>query len=335
MISKRLIVLFLVACNICIAQNDKFSLEGKTADIKDGTYLYLRDLVNGGNLDSALVKNNNFKFTTNLPEPTLYVMLFTKDKKNFVELWLENNLMTFNATKTSFKEGIVTGSKNHSLFRRLNKERYSVEMTDEEKLQWEQEFIRINSDALVSAYILYGNKLWQQKEVGKAYSNFSQEVKTSSLGQKIAVYLEKNLPELGAHYADFSLPNINNKFTKLSDLKTEGKLTLLQFWSSTCPFSRDMNTSLSALYNKFHSDGFEILTISWDTDKKKWIQAMKEDNISWPQLSNLMDANREVFDNYGVFSTPSNLLLNAEGIIVDKNLRGAELEQIIKERLAD
>lgn len=335
MISKKLVFLCLIAFNLVTAQNKDFSLSGKTSNIEDGTYLYFRDLLNGGDIDSALVKNNSFRFTTTLPEPTLYVMLFTKDKENFVELWLENNPMTFDASKTPFKEGIVTGSRNHSLFRKLHKERYSAQMTDEEKLKWEQEFIKNNSEALVSAYILYGNKMWNQIEMGVAYSNLSEEVRSSSLGQKIAGYLEKDLPELGEHYTDFSLPNYKNEITKMSDLKSEGKLTLLQFWSSTCPFSRDWNTTLAGLYHKFPSDRFEIITVSWDTNKEKWIQAIKEDKISWSQLSNLIDKNRQVFDDYGIFSISSNLLINGEGIVVGKNLKGPALEQKINEEIAN
>lgn len=336
MISKKLILLFLVACNVSLAQTNGFSLEGKTADIEEGTYLYLRDLVNGGNLDSALVKNNSFSFTTDLPEPTLYVMLFTRDRKNFVELWLEEKSMTFDASISNFKEAEVTGSRNHALFEKYREEFNSdPDITDETKLRWEKEFIKNNPGALLSAYILYGNERWTQNEISNAYLNFSDEVRDSSLGQRISLYLEKDLPQAGEHYADFSLPNFNNQVVKLSDLKSEGKLTLLQFWSSGCGFSREMNHTLTELHNKYNSQGFEIITVSRDTNKQNWFAAIRDDKASWPQLNNLIDSDKQIFQDYGIYSTPSNLLIDGEGIIVARNLRGADLEIKVKEKLAD
>ena len=74
---------YLFTTLIVNAQEDKFSLTGETPKIADGEYLYMRDLVNGGNIDSARVKNNRFTFNTKLLEPVLYVMLFTKDRSKF------------------------------------------------------------------------------------------------------------------------------------------------------------------------------------------------------------------------------------------------------------
>lgn len=313
-------------------QNNQFSLEGKTADFEDGTYVFFRDLVNGGNLDSAVVRNNSFRFTTNLPEPTYFVMLFTKDKRNFTELWLENNPMTLDASNGDFKEAKVTGSKNQILFKK-SKELYTdIQNTEKEIIkQREIDFLKNNPHALVSAYILYGNRRLNQDEVRNIYSDLSEEVQNSSLGQKIAKFLEKDVAKTGEQYLDFSIPNFEGKKTKISDLK--GGLTLLQFWSSGCGFSRNMNTTLSGLYKKYNSEGFRIVTISKDTNRNTWLRALKEDKVSWPEGYNLINSDSQVFEAYGVQSTPFNFLVNRDGIIVAQDLRGEELEKLVREHL--
>lgn len=336
MISKKIILLFLIVFNSVKAQNNDFSLSGKTAEIEDGTYLYFRDLVNGGDIDSAVVRNNRFRFTTDLPEPTLYVMLFTKDKQKFTELWLENNKMTFDASNVDFKEAKVTGSRNHSLVRKLKEELYGDDqISEKDKFQVELEFIKNHPDVLVSAYLLFANKRWEQHEVGDVFPTLSDEIQNSSLGQRIVEYLEKDLPQLGENYADFSISNSKGELTKISDLKSKGKLTLLQFWYSGCSFSRANNANLAELYNKHHSEGFEIISISEDTKREKWIRAMNEDEFSWPVDNNLIDLNGEVFSAYGIYSIPSNFLINREGIIIARNLRGDELERKIEGELAE
>lgn len=333
--SRILLFFCFIAFHTIYAQHNDFSLLGK-ADIEDGTYLYMRDLVNGGEIDSAQVKNNSFRFETELKEPALYVMLFTKDRSKFKELWLENKPMAFDASIGDFKDAQVTGSVNHSLFKKL-KEKVWADYQEEDKTiikQREKNFIKNNPDALVSAFILFSNKLWDQNEIGDAFSSLSEEVRSSSFAQKkIVTYLEKNLPALGENYIDFSIPNSEGEKKKISELT--GKVTLLQFWSSTCGPSRTMNVTLSDIYKRYHSEGFKIISISKDTDKGDWLRAIEEDKLSWPQHSNLQGWNGEAFQAYGVSATPTNFLVNDAGIIVAKNLRSEDLEIEIKNYLEE
>lgn len=337
MTSKKLIILCLITVNTLVAQKKEFSLTGKTSDIEDDTYLYFRDLANGGNIDSALVRNNSFKFTTSLPEPTLFVMIFKKDKTKFTELWLENKPMTFDATKGDFKNAVVTGSRNHSLAKEMKEKVYADagEISDEIKNQREKDFINKHPDALVSAYILtMANRRWSQQEIADFYAKLSPEIQTSSIGQKVAKFLEKDIAEIGEKYTDLNVLSAKGKTVRISDLI--GKLTLLQFWSSTCGFSREMNeTTLTEVYPKYHPKGLEIITVSDDTNKEAWLNAIQDDELNWSQLNNLQSANEEVFKAYGILSTPSNFLINSEGVIVERNLRGDDLERKIKEYLPE
>lgn len=328
-----LLLWLLITSTVVKAQEPNFSLTGKTADFEDGTYLYFRDLVNGGDLDSAIVQNNSFRFDTQLPEPTLFVMLYTKDKSNFTELWLENKPITFDASEGDFTRAKVTGSEDQILFREMKKKIYAdiLEIDKEIIKQREIEFLKDHPDALVSAYMLYGNKRLNQEEVREIFNGLSEEVQNSSLGQRTARYLERIVPNPGEHYVDLNILNSEGQLTKISDLK--GKLTLLQFWSSGCGFSRMMNSTLSELYNKYNSAGLEIISISKDKNKEAWLRAIEEDSLPWPKNYNLNSFDEKAFKAYGIQGTPSNFLINSGGIIVAKDLRDEELGKTIKAHL--
>ena len=333
MFSKKLILLSLITCNVVLAQKKDFSLSGKTSNIKDGTYLYLRDLVNGGNIDSALVENNNFKFETDLKEPVVYTMLFSKDRKNFKEVWIEDSEMVFDASLTEFKDAEIKGSKNQELFEKLNDDIYSneEEISDEIKKEKEVAFINNHPDAVVSVYLLHGNRKLSTKEIRKLFGKLTEDVKQSSLGQKVATSIEKNIAEIGKEFPDFKIPNEHGELKSISDLT--GEITLLQFWSSTCSGSRMMHPNLKEVYDKYHLKGLNIVGISRDRIKDNWTKAIKEDNLTWPQVSNLNSWDGEVYQAYGISTTPSNVLIDENGIIVAKNLKGEELENAITKYL--
>ncbi len=326
-------ILFVIICFNSFnlnAQNQEFSLTGKTLDFEDGTYLYLRDLVTGESLDSALVKNNSFKMTTDLKESMIFSMIFTKDRKNFKELWLEENAMTFDASTTSFNDAVITGSINQELAKKIKDVHANiVELPKDTINKRETDFIKKYPKSLVSAYFIYGNRNMTQQETSDLFSSLSNDVQKTALGKKIANKLEKDMPEIGEPYKDFKISNEENELQCISDLTTE--LTLIQFWSSSCGFSRQMNSTLKKVYDKYQPQGFNIISVSSDKQKNNWIKAIKEDNMSWPQLSNLNGWKGEVFEAYGISSTPSNVLIDKNGIIIGKNIMGNELEnQVIQ-----
>lgn len=335
MILKRIIFLCLVASNVLVAQNEQFSLSGKTSDFEDGTYLYIRDLVNQGDMDSAVVRNNKFHFATILPEPSYFVMIYTKDKANFTELWLEDRPMTFDASNGDFSNANITGSRNHIVATKMNDIYVNVSKISQDVLkQREKDFIKQHSSSLVSAYVLnMAIKRMTQIEIAALFSQLSEEIQTSSLGERITKYLEKDLPEIGERYSNFSVPNVEGEIVKISDLR--GKVTLLQFWSSTCGYSREINATLVDVYSKYKSKGLEIISISKDTNGEEWIEAIQRDELNWNHLSELKSWEGKGFKIYGIHSTPSNFLINDEGIIVARNLRGDELEKRIKELLTE
>ncbi|UBZ06369.1 AhpC/TSA family protein [Salegentibacter mishustinae] len=315
------------------AQNHQFSLTGKTSNIEDGTYLYLKNLVTAELIDSAKVENNTFVVKTILEKSLVYSMIFTKDKKNFKELWIEGHKMTLDASNTSFKEAIVKGSKSQDLSKKIRSEVHAniIDSPNDTIKNREIKFIKNYPNSLVSAYLLNGNRRMSQQEMKELFSTLSTDVRNSDLGEKIENFLEKEMPEKGEKFIDFQVPNEKNKPLKISELT--GKFTLIQFWSSTCEGSRKMNKMLKKVYDKYHSHGLNIINISKDSSKANWIKAIKKDDLSWTQLSNLKGWNGEVFKAYGISSTPSNILIDDNGIIIGKNLTTKELKDAIDEKL--
>jgi peroxiredoxin len=124
---------------------------------------------------------------------------------------------------------------------------------------------------------------------------------------------------------DFTLNDVNDKPVALSSFR--GKVVLLDFWASWCGPCRKENPNVVAAYNKFHSKGLEILGVSLDDNKSNWQQAIAKDGLTWTHVSDLEGWQSKAAQLYGVQSIPANFLLDKDGKIIAKDLRGEMLEQ--------
>jgi peroxiredoxin len=137
---------------------------------------------------------------------------------------------------------------------------------------------------------------------------------------------------MGQVAPEINLPSPEGTNIALSSLK--GKIVLVDFWASWCgPCRKEMPNVVKA-YAKYKDKGFEIYGVSLDQDKERWAQAIKQDGITWPQVSDLKQWDCEPAKQYGVTSIPATFLLDKEGKIIAKNLRGEELEKAIENALA-
>lgn len=134
---------------------------------------------------------------------------------------------------------------------------------------------------------------------------------------------------IGAEAPDFTLKNVAGEEVSLSDFK--GKVVLIDFWASWCGPCRKDNPHVVELYNKYKADGFEILGVSLDKTQDRWEQAIAKDKLTWPQVSDLKGWKNEVAQLYSVKSIPHTVLLDAEGKILARKLRGPQLDQKLAE----
>ncbi|WP_145856667.1 TlpA disulfide reductase family protein [Pedobacter suwonensis] len=126
---------------------------------------------------------------------------------------------------------------------------------------------------------------------------------------------------------EFTLNDINGKAISLASYR--GSYVLVDFWASWCVPCRAENPNVIEAYKKFKEKGFKVLGVSLDTKKGAWLKAIKEDKLPWTQVCDFKASESEVAKRYKISSIPANVLINPEGKIVAKDLRGSDLEDTL------
>lgn len=133
---------------------------------------------------------------------------------------------------------------------------------------------------------------------------------------------------IGQPAPDFESLTPNNQPVKLSDFK--GKYTLVDFWASWCVPCREENPNIVTQYHRFKDKGFTVLGVSLDGNPGSWLRAIKADGLEWTQVSDLQQWGSEVVGLYRIQAIPTSYLLDPDGIIIAKNLRGPELAAFLE-----
>lgn len=159
-------------------------------------------------------------------------------------------------------------------------------------------------------------------------------VRNTELGKEVLAKIMKvKKTQEGAPAPEFTLNDVNSQPVKLSDFR--GKYVLLDFWASWCGPCRRENPNLVKAYNAYKNKGFTVLGVSLDKpgDKAKWLDAINKDGLPWMQVSDLKAWESDVVKLYDVNAIPMNFLINPEGKIIAKYLRGEALEVQLKKVL--
>lgn len=320
-----IITLLTISCNE--KPQAEFSLSGKTNGLKNGTILYLD--VNDNTIDSTKIENNTFVFKTKLPSSPLSVIIRKKDFSQYRFLWTENKPMTFDATKTDFRNAKITGSESENLSFNLYQKTDTLPRNERQKL--EMEFVKNNPNSIVSVSMLAEySTTWGKEKTLELFEYLSNENKNSEFGKKVAKYIELNKnPKIGEKFVDFKMLDQNGISKKLSDFK--GRTVLLEFWASWCSPCLQENPNLVKTYKKFNSKGFEVFAVSLDSDKESWLKEIKKGNLVWEHVSDLKGQGNEASLIYGINEIPDNFLIDKNGIIIGRNLRGKELNKKLEE----
>ena len=187
----------------------------------------------------------------------------------------------------------------------------------------------LNIGALSQAFIdVMSNK-------DKQFSNEAANAIIQSYFQEIA---QKKMSEgdggdlMGKTIPDFEQADPNGKMVNIKSFR--GKYVLIDFWASWCGPCRGENPNVVAAYNKYKNKNFTVLGISLDKSKDAWLGAVEKDGLTWTQLSDLKFWSNAVAQQFGIQSIPQNFLIDPNGVVIGKNLRGealeAKLESILK-----
>jgi peroxiredoxin len=337
---------------------NEFILNGELEGIENDSWIYL--MLNNKSVDSTKIANNKFSIKGITEHPKQYYLL-VENSQNYSPIWLESGELKFRAKDGEFKDALIEGSnsqkeseklwkpiweyrKHRDSIRKilnnneLNDNLKSVAKLEQKKIEedWlkaEKDFIKNNPESYVSAATLDGyTKAFSKKTVLEFYNNFNEDIKNSSYGISINRFLEINKnPQIGDKYVDFSMTNENGKIINLSDY--EGNIILLDFWASWCGPCIEEYPALKKAYSEFSENNFEIVGLSQDQSKDKWLKAIEKNELNWVNLWNEKGIDADPYLIYGVNGIPDNFLIDEKGFIIARNLRGVKLIETIKQHM--
>ncbi|MBP6687449.1 MAG: AhpC/TSA family protein [Lacibacter sp.] len=198
----------------------------------------------------------------------------------------------------------------------------------------QQQFVKENPSSPVSLYLTQealGNEMDAAK-AGPLFVLLSPAIQNSEKGKELKQQIEIGKRSMvGVVAADFTQPTADGKNVSLSSFK--GKYLLIDFWASWCGPCRAESPNLVKAYEKYKLKNFEIFGVSLDQSKDKWLKAIKDDKYTWPQVGDMKGWENAASQQYGILGIPFNMLLDPNGVVIARNLRGEALEKKLEEIL--
>jgi len=362
---KHLALILSLLILSCSNENG-FNLNG-TIDAIDDTKVYILQADQNNQpfiKDSTTVKSNKFSFKGVSATPQIsYIQV--EGVNGYVLTILENGSINAELYKDSISKSQVYGTKSNDDFVKYKSETKSLvekmntisseaqdaimngdveiamkldkdyKKKEQEVLLYEWDFIIDNLDSYMSALLLevfmVENKV-NKDSIIDVYESFSNRIKVSDVGKNISDLLSQfeDPIEVGEVAPDFTAPSLDGSNVTLSQELSLNTVTLLDFWAAWCRPCRVENPNLVRLYKLYNNDGFNIIGVSLDRTKEQWEQAVEDDSLLWTQVSNLNFWNDPIARRYSIRAIPQSYLINQDGIVIGKNLRGDDLEEKIK-----
>jgi len=224
----------------------------------------------------------------------------------------------------------ATSEQNGTLVGEIQKEHEALSKNEK---QIKSDFLENNTSTLFALSMLsqmVSRKEVSTKEAELLLAKVSPKMLETDMVKDIKTTLEGlKGTEIGGQAPEFSAPTPAGDELALKDVL--GEYTLIDFWASWCRPCRNENPNVVKVYKKYHDKGLNIISVSLDKDtqKQRWIDAIAQDKMDWHHVSNLKFWSDPIAKKYGVRSIPSTFLVDKNGVIVAKNLRGKALEDKI------
>ncbi|SRR5690554_427094 len=364
---------FLTSCNQEVT--DGYTVTGTIDSVSDGEQVFIElanELGEVTAIDTAAVKDGQFKFSGKANEIEFaYLQIGTLQWK--IPFVLENKDIVITAYKDSLHASTVSGTYNNEELTKFNdnfeKLQKKIGNFQNENMKIMQDARQANDTALINklsaeykdleqnlrnymesypsenpnsyiALILLSqtinNSSIDFEKTKSSFEALAPELKATKIGKKLEERIKEiSTTSIGQVAPDFSAPDPDGNMVSLKE--SMGKVTLIDFWASWCGPCRIENPNVVALYNEFHDKGLNIIGVSLDREdqREKWLEAIATDKLTWTQVSNLKFWQDPIAKQYNVQSIPATFLLDSEGKIIAKNLRGAELKAKVAEALGE
>ncbi len=366
MIKSLQIALLAVSFPVIAQTSYNYSINGSLKNLKDNSYIYLHHKWNNKDLtDSVKVKAGKFSFSGKGVEPNMFWLTKSSniaEQPNAI-FFVDGGKTTISGNVDSLNYATIVGGQTQKDYVDYNtmmnsfsaKQQAIINAFNEAKAKNDQatmgtkyaeyqnmdkevkgsieNFIKAHPKSAVSGYAIYynyQNSTAPMEEIERIVGLLDK----NSLNTKYGKLAQEKLNQLrgttiGYPALNFAQANPDGKMVNLTDLK--GKYVLVDFWASWCGPCRGENPNVVAAFNKYKDKGFTVFGVSLDQNKDKWLQAIKTDNLTWQHVSDLKGWGNEAAKLYGISSIPQNLLLDKEGKIIAKNLRGADLDAKLEE----
>lgn len=355
------IIVTLMACN---KSNKDFTVNGNiTGDLENGTKVFLKKVGDQNqpiDIDTTTVENGKFTFSGPADQPEIHYIFIDKMRGN-IPFVLENGTIAVTAQKDSLNFAKLEGTVQNDLFaeyingsrkisekamhinddmRKASMSKDSVTMASlreeyfelqEEAQNFESAYVKEHPNALISALIIermISDPNAPKEDAQKLYDGLTPEIKATKPGKSVGEKLAQGKnTEIGAKAPDFSAPTPSGAQLALKDVM--GKVTLIDFWAAWCKPCRAENPNVVNIYNKYHDKGLNIIGVSLDRTADDWKKAIEDDGLNWNHVSNIAYFDDAIAKLYNIQAIPATFLLDENGVIVAKNLRGPALEEKI------
>lgn len=358
----------MISCNQ--TAKDEYEISGVADGIENGKKVFIQVMDEKNtptSIDTAVVTNGKFEFKGNLKEVELAYLKFDLDGS--MPFFLENGKIDIVFDKDSTFKSTAKGTFNNDILAEFNTKSVAIGkklaqfqknnlsqmrlaqqnqdtvtinkiMKEHDSFQKEmdvysEEFITKNTNAILSTLLIenfINQKTLELTKIQSYFNGLTEEVKNTKSGKRVKKLLDAiTSVEVGKKAPDFSAPSPEGKTVSLKE--SMGKVTIIDFWASWCGPCRMENPNVVAMYNELHEKGLNIIGVSLDRDEAKWKEAIEKDGLKWNHISNLKFWQDPIAELYNVKSIPATFILDANGVIVAKDLRGAELKAKVEELL--
>ncbi len=343
---KNLIILSLtLLMSLSSLGQEKMTLKGEGQTLKEGEKLYLYF---GQKPDSTYVHNGHFEFDLSGHEPqeVCLMRIESENKANnmiyldYCDTYVKIGSGTYTWGNNTFFEQTVTGNPTHNKVMEFNDMIFKNGNSNEE--YGSEKFVNklksyTKTPDLAAAYALgkYSSSAVEwgfMEDVKACYDQMSSTIKNLPAGKNLGKHVKEYLATAdGNVLEDFILPDTTGKNVSMHQFVKGKKVVLIDLWASWCGPCIAEGKNVKTIYDEFHCKGFDVLGVSLDSKKDSWLAGIKKEGYKWTQVSDLKGWKSIVCTQYNVNSIPTMFLVDGNGRVIAKNLRGDDLRKKIAE----